>query len=585
MNDIKLKKQGVYLGRAGETGRKRVYLDVTAWEDEYGPGEGLMLYRNPEGKIIPMETVREEETDAHDQVSVRLYGTVGETETAVPGVGNIEVQLLSGGVVAKSDSFGTVVAYSMETGKNADEKTPKWVRQLMTDLKASRIFVDTVQEIEDVIDEYRDAAEEEMLTSEAWAVGTRNGEPVGETDPAYENSAKKHASDAEAWAVGERDGEDVDPGDEAYEYNAKKFAMDAGGSAAAAQIISREAEAWAKGTKGGVPVPSTDPAYEKSAKYYSEHAFSATPEGYETLVTNVERAISGHLVSDEVKVALLACFQNVAWATPDGQIYYDALESMLNPPANLLSITVTYTQTMTVTPFDSLNVLRSDLVVTANYADSTSQRIYGYLLTGTLMEGTCVITVTYGGETGTFSVDVTDVTLLYKLENATTFTGDNSEVINTGIALFPTEDRDLTMVMSLSPNSNPSGAFMYFSGNTSAPYNAVSCWLTNGMWQFQTGGASGAYNSNGFVDNVVNKLVLRKKKGSAFDVYIYNETSGLATGTPSIAGGITSSNPLRIGGARENSSTYKSFVGVIYECKVYARRFSDSEVNAYLGVN
>ena len=85
MIDIKLKKQGVYLGRAGETGRKRVWLDITAWEDEYGPGEGLMVYRNPEGKVIPMETVREEETDAHDQVSVRLYGTVGETETAVAG--------------------------------------------------------------------------------------------------------------------------------------------------------------------------------------------------------------------------------------------------------------------------------------------------------------------------------------------------------------------------------------------------------------------------------------------------------------------------------------------------------------------
>ena len=332
---------------------------------------------------------------------------------------------------------------------------------------------------------------------------------------------------------------------------------------------------------------STNAATAQAAADHCDDVLESIPQDYSSLsddVDDLKIATSGHLVSDEIKNALLACFQNVAWSTPDGQIYYAALESMLNPPAELISISVSYTQTMTVTPFDNLNVLRPDLVVMANYADSTSQRIYGYLLTGTLAEGTSVITVTYGGKSGTFSVEVTDTTLLYKLASATTFTGSSSEVINTGVALFPTVDRDITIVMSVSPNGNPDSTFMLYGGNTSSPYNALSCWYTGGQWQVQTGGSSGAWNTNGIVDNVVNKIVFRKKVGNAYNVSVYNETSGLSTGTPNLLGYI-SSQALRIGGARENNTSFKSFIGTIYECKVYARYFSNDEVNAYLGVN
>ena len=50
---------------------------------------------------------------------------------------------------------------------------------------------------------------------------------------------------------------------------------------------AENAEAWAVGTKNGTPVGSSAPQYENNAKYWSDHAFSATPSGYEELVSDV----------------------------------------------------------------------------------------------------------------------------------------------------------------------------------------------------------------------------------------------------------------------------------------------------------
>ena len=120
-------------------------------------------------------------------------------------------------------------------------------------------------------------------------------------------------------------------------------------------------------------------------------------------------------LSEEAKQALLACFENVAWINDDGQNYYDALESALYPPVNLSYISAVYTQSGMVYDTDSLNSLKPDLVVTAHFSDSSTQTITAYALSGTLAEGTSIITVSYDGKTTTFTVSVTHDTsnLLY----------------------------------------------------------------------------------------------------------------------------------------------------------------------------
>lgn len=81
------------------------------------------------------------------------------------------------------------------------------------------------------------------------------------------------------------------------------------------------------------------------------------------------------------------------------------------------SITATYTQSGTVYDTDSLDSLKADLVVTANYSGGTSETVpaSNYTLSGTLTVGTSTVTVNYAGLTDTFSVTVShaEVGLLY----------------------------------------------------------------------------------------------------------------------------------------------------------------------------
>ena len=44
---------------------------------------------------------------------------------------------------------------------------------------------------------------------------------------------------------------------------------------------------------------------------------------------------SGDGLTNDIKQALLDCFQNVAWINDDGEEYYDELYDALYPPANL----------------------------------------------------------------------------------------------------------------------------------------------------------------------------------------------------------------------------------------------------------
>lgn len=127
-------------------------------------------------------------------------------------------------------------------------------------------------------------------------------------------------------------------------------------------------------------------------------------------------------LTEEIKQALLDCFEHVAWTDEHGQDYVDALEAALYPPANLVSISAVYTQSGTVYDTDTLDSLKEDLVVTAHYDDFSTQTVTDYTLSGTLTEGTSTITVSYGGKTTTFTVTVTEYpsySITYNLTNVT----------------------------------------------------------------------------------------------------------------------------------------------------------------------
>ena len=125
-------------------------------------------------------------------------------------------------------------------------------------------------------------------------------------------------------------------------------------------------------------------------------------------------------LTEDIKTALLQIAQKVAYIDASGQTYYDELEDALYPPANLTRITAVYTQSGTVYDNATLDSLRTDLVVTAYYDNSTSEVVTTYTLSGTLATGTSTITAAYGGKTATFTVTVTHATTQYTITNTLT---------------------------------------------------------------------------------------------------------------------------------------------------------------------
>lgn len=136
-------------------------------------------------------------------------------------------------------------------------------------------------------------------------------------------------------------------------------------------------------------------------------------EDIEGRLEALEQGGSGSGLTEDIKTALLQLANKVVYIDANGDDYYQDLYDALYPPAppaTLTSITCVYTQSGTVYDTDTLNSLKSDLVVTAHYDDQTTATVTSYTLSGTLTEGTSTITVTYSGKTTTFNVTVTHAT-------------------------------------------------------------------------------------------------------------------------------------------------------------------------------
>lgn len=131
-------------------------------------------------------------------------------------------------------------------------------------------------------------------------------------------------------------------------------------------------------------------------------------------------------ISEDLKQALLQIAQKVAYIDNNGADYYQDLYNALYPPAALISIDAVFTQGSTVV-YDtaSLDSLKSMLVVTGTYSDSTTATIPStdYTLSGTLTPGTSTITVTSDGKTDTFTVNVTAAPTLSSISAVYTQSG------------------------------------------------------------------------------------------------------------------------------------------------------------------
>lgn len=180
---------------------------------------------------------------------------------------------------------------------------------------------------------------------------------------------------------------------------------------------------------------------------------------------NVQTIVSGDVSSrptlsvgltDEVKQALLTIAQKVAYIDEYGQDYYNALYSALYPPAVLLSINAVFTQgSAVIYDSDSLDVLRQYLTVTGLFDDYTTDTIQGYSLSGTLTAGTSTITVSYGGKTATFSVEVThrvwavtSIDAVFTQGSVVIYDNDPLDVLRELLTVIATYENDSTAVVT-----------------------------------------------------------------------------------------------------------------------------------------
>lgn len=197
---------------------------------------------------------------------------------------------------------------------------------------------------------------------------------------------------------------------------------------------------------------------------------------------------------------------------------YTATCAVTIAQATVTSISAVYTQSGTVYDTDSLETLKSDLVVTAHWSNGTTSTVTDYELSGTLAEGTSTITVSYGGKTTTFNVTVVHNQIVYSLYNQTF--SKSTEGVDTGIKLLET-DRTFTILFDGIQTANASANRLFKCVGTESPRKGV-----------YVGSTASAGNSNTAVQWFTNEQHMafgRSDSGRIRIMYFHEKDSNSVT--------------------------------------------------------
>lgn len=160
------------LGRQGENRVVTVRFDVSGWVEEFGAGEFLLLNeRSGDATAYPCTVT---------QTGNRLDWVVESADVFFSGYGRVQLTYIVNNAIVKSAIFCTVVLPSLDAG-DAPAPTPDWILTVLN---------------------YR-------LDSEAYALGTKNGVAVPDTDPTYHNNSKYYAQIASGIKIYYADNEDT----------------------------------------------------------------------------------------------------------------------------------------------------------------------------------------------------------------------------------------------------------------------------------------------------------------------------------------------------------------------------------------
>jgi hypothetical protein len=269
--------------------------------------------------------------------------------------------------------------------------------------------------------------------------------------------------------------------------------------------------------------------------------------------------------------------------TPDTPVEPDEPDV---PEVTLTSISATYSGGDV--PVGTAVTALTGVVVKAHYSDGTSETVTGYTLSGTIVEGDNIVTVSYGGKTTSFTVtgvaesggETSDI--LYELAEPTTF--DGTTYIDTGWNPYR-EDQDFTVISKASlPNFNDSyggdakdraiaSAYQYISGIYSLSIKVAA---TN---KISVEGVEVSVYAN------INSVAITHAKGSGVcSVKILckqnpDDTYGEKTGEFNYKGTSSFTDTMKIG---YNGRQKNYLKGTVEKFVIYSRVLTDEEINAQL---
>lgn len=422
---------------------------------------------HPANRAIGSTSILEEEEENGDvsllskEISdeyIILTWTVPKKVLSVPGALIAGIRAIDGEAYVRWSSYNGV--FYVERHLNTPGDYGGDLTELQKIEQDNMYMLGVVDELRENLD-YRQAAE-------AYAVGTRYGEPVEEDDPAYHNNAKYYA-------------EQESESSEASRRNAK---------------IS---EAYAKGTMDGTEVGEEDPGYHDNAQYYKDQAEEAAETAKE-YAENIADPVSG-IVADWIN-------ENLSQET--GYVIDNSLTTA-NAAAGAKKVG------------DELTDVKNDLTVTRNgiQAFTSSEIIQGsYDATGALVNNPARIRVSgfvqvFAGDKIKFIAGSNAVQMLYGVfDSAKTFVRD-SAWLNDGALVDVDSDGFFIIVFRNGTDTNI----------TPEEYDAKTALYTNSVLE------NPIYNEPfsadaGLLASVVNPQMAVKLKGAIKDVKIYGGIPG-----------------------------------------------------------
>lgn len=235
---------------------------------------------------------------------INLLWEITENQTAIPGTVFVALRGSDADASVRYASF--YGAFYVEVNLDQTVLPASGITELE---QLENMTAEGLRKLEYLYNRYQDldkAAED----AEAWAVGTRDGYPVGSDDDTYHNNAKYYRQYAERYAKGTEDGDPVSSGD-GYHDNAKYWSEQS-------NDYSDLSEAFAKGTVNGIPVGPGDPGYQDNSRYYSEQSHAIVSAGLAPVFSaSASYDIGDYVLHDNVLYRFTSAHAAGAWTGTD----------------------------------------------------------------------------------------------------------------------------------------------------------------------------------------------------------------------------------------------------------------------------